>query len=295
MTARSRPSPQPDQFGDYRARTLLAAQHDHTTWLGEQAGAGWPKATVVIKHWHGHPLLTPTAQQRFLEETQARKLWTHPHCLPLLAAGLTAQQTPYVVSAYAPNRSLADHLLRRAPLPLPMPETLRVLKQIGEALHAAHQQGLWHGRLTPHNVLFDAHGNALLADFALWSLPSSQPPAPAQLSAEQKQAADQYALACLAYEMGSGLPPFVSLPEPLEAINGELAAFEMVELADGKLIRPGALNPLLPAFVETALLKALADAPADRFADVAQFVQAITRYARLTNTHEEGIDRKSVV
>ena len=65
---------------------------------------------------------------------------------------------------YVEGETLRQRLTREGPLPVA--EALRLVREIGDALHYAHGQGLIHRDVKPENVLL-SQGHALVADFGI--------------------------------------------------------------------------------------------------------------------------------
>ena len=214
------------------------------------------------------------AEAEFLEQLQ------HPHILPIIDLGID-DMYPYIITEYAHGGSLREMLLRHRPNKIPAREALRILTQIGNGLHHAHQQGIVHRDLKPENILFNKHNDALLADFGIAILLSSAASqrrtsiagtrtymAPEQFLGTPGPYSDQYALGCIAYELFTGRPPFA----PNHAIS----------LRDRHLyhapIPPTRRNPQIPSYIEQAILTALEKQPYDRHADIATFISALNAY-----------------
>jgi eukaryotic-like serine/threonine-protein kinase len=123
---------------------------------------------------------------------------------------------PYYVMAYADQGSLADRLARRPRLPAE--EALDLFRQAAEALAYVHAKGICHCDLKPGNILLDARGRVLLADFGqaqpsgdgepalgtLYYMPPEQADGQNTLS---DPAWDVYALGAVLYGMLTGGPP----------------------------------------------------------------------------------------
>src|SRR3954452_22147872 len=106
------------------------------------------------------------AAQRFLREIQILARLQHPHILPLLDSGTTGEPPPrpFYVMPYVEGETLRQRLTREGPLPVS--EALRLVRETGEALHYAHEQGLIHRDVKPENILL-SQGHALVADFGI--------------------------------------------------------------------------------------------------------------------------------
>ena len=123
---------------------------------------------------------------------------------------------------FVEGNSLRERLQRMGRLPID--EALHICDQIGAALDYAHERRVVHRDIKPENVLLHS-GRALVFDFGI-AQPFDEFPSPraisrtvlgtpAYLSPEQAQGdrpidgrSDVYSLACMAYEMLCGFPPF---------------------------------------------------------------------------------------
>src|SRR5881396_710147 len=157
------------------------------------------------------------------------------------------------------------------------------------ALHYAHQRGVIHRDIKPENILLQA-GHAVVADFGIARVisavaegkkgtrstaltrPGEQIGTPDYMSPEQAAGepeldgrCDQYALACVLYEMLAGRPPFTG--PSVESVLLRHLTSEAPRITD--------LAPAVPKPVAAALARALAKAPADRFSGMAAFIAAL--------------------
>jgi Tol biopolymer transport system component len=224
-------------------------------------------------------LATALGPGRFLHEIAVAARLTHPHVLPLLDSGESCG-LPWYTMPFVEGETLRGRLARERQLPLE--EALRIAREVGDALDHAHRQGVVHRDVKPENVMFAA-GHAVLADFgiagALEASGSDRLTAtgvilgtPDYLSPEQAMGgraadgrADQYALACVLYEMLAGQPPF-SGPTTESLIHQHLNVVP----------RPVTeLRPAVPPALAAALSRALAKNPADRFPDARAFRDAL--------------------
>jgi hypothetical protein len=121
---------------------------------------------------------------------------------------------------------------------VPVPMALRCFMQLAYGLRAAHAAGLTHHNLKPENVLFDAYGNAKLADFGMGRVievdatkgmpqvfmgTGGMPYMAPELINRSKDvgpSADVYGLGILLYEMLTGQIPGRRSPLPSE-VNAE--------------------------------------------------------------------------
>jgi WD40 repeat protein/DNA-binding SARP family transcriptional activator/tRNA A-37 threonylcarbamoyl transferase component Bud32 len=118
---------------------------------------------VAVKVVHRHLANDLELVRRFEAEAQVVARLEHPRIVPLYDYWRDVDGA-YLVTRFLRGGSLRQRL---AGGPLEQQETLRVVEQVAEALHAAHRNGVVHGDLKPENVLFDEEGNAYLTDFAI--------------------------------------------------------------------------------------------------------------------------------
>ena len=116
---------------------------------------------VVLK------VLRPRDAEGAVTEVIRGRRVSHPNVLRWFEAGVSPCGFGYVVSERCDGRPLTDEqLLAR----LGLRGCIRVVRQVAEAVHAAHQAGVLHLDLKPANVLVEQAGVARLCDFG-----SSQP------------------------------------------------------------------------------------------------------------------------
>jgi serine/threonine protein kinase len=258
-------------IGSYHLSRLLGMGPVSRTHLAERQSL--PGDRVVVKLFEALPPGSPEEQDQVLEEIRFLTCLEHPAILPVLDDGLY-EQLLYVVSPYARGGSLRQRLSGAPGGLLPLREALSILRQVGEALQFAHQQHVVHANLKPENILFQDDGKALLGDFLLPALAKSELAsrllstfaafymAPEQFHGMPTPLSDQYALACLAYELLTGRPPF-------EADNLVLLARLH---ATGRPVSPASLQPHRALHVEQVVLRALAKRPERRYPDVQTFL-----------------------
>ncbi len=97
---------------------------------------------------------------RFLQEIRTTAGLQHPNILPLLDSGEAAGQVYYVMPLVE-GETLRGRLVRERQLPVA--ETIRLLKEIADALQYAHEQGVIHRDIKPENVLL-SRGHGTLTD-----------------------------------------------------------------------------------------------------------------------------------
>ena len=242
--------------------------------------------SVAIKVMRPGVLASGESADRFLREIRFAAQLTHPHILPLYDSGEIphADGAPllfYVMPLIA-GGSLRDRL--KAEQRLPVDQAIRLVRAVGAALDYAHRRNIVHRDVKPENILLQ-EGEPVVADFGVAralceeceAVPGVTEPGvavgtPVYMSPEQATAdpsvdgrSDQYALACVLYELLTGEPPF----------GGSGPRKTMARHATEAPRSPRLGRPEIPAAVERALLQALAKDPAGRYASVAEFCDAL--------------------
>jgi len=209
---------------------------------------------------------------RFRREIQLAAKLQHPNIVPVLAAGEVLGR-PYFTMPFIEGESLREKLEREGELPLP--EAVRLLRQIASALSYAHRHGVVHRDIKPDNVMV-GDDYALVTDFgvakALKASALGKDDAsvtttgiaigtPAYMAPEQAVAdpgvdhrADIYSFGILAYEMLTGSTPFAG-----RTTQAVLAA-QVVEPPHPIQSR----RPNLPVSLADLVMRCLEKRPADR-------------------------------
>lgn len=273
-------------IGEYLLLSQMARGAFSNVYLAQQQQPF--ERMVVVKLLHTY-LRSTQEQEQFMQEAHVLAQLHHPHILPLLESGFYVDHLlPYLVMDYAPGGSLRALLTHTTPDLLPTEQAFALLTQTGQALHYAHQHHVVHRNLKPENILFNAQGEVLLADFEIPPLRSSRSISvivpsrsfsshmPKQmLQGASGEKSDQYALGCLAYELFTGHPPF------LFDWLSMFAQFNM-KRKDAPPPAPTQLNPSLLPSTEQTLLKAVAEQPDDRWPSILAFLTALSESTKTT-------------
>jgi len=250
-----------------------------TVWLARDIRHERPVAIKVL-----HPEFAGAiGADRFLREMRLTAMLQHPNIVPLLDSGSFSGPNgvtqPWFAMTYIAGESLRSRLDRERHLSIE--ETLRITEAAADALQTAHRQGIVHRDIKPENLLL-ADGRVYVADFGVarmlmetgadrltsTGLAVGTPlyMSPEQGTAETVDAlSDQYSLACVAYEMLAGEPPF----------TGHTAQSVIARRLSEQARPIRTLRPSVPANVESAVLRGLERVPADRFPDITSFARAM--------------------
>jgi len=212
---------------------------------------------------------------RFLREIQIAARLHHPHILPLYDSD-QADGLLYYVMPYIEGETLRQRLLRERQLPVP--ESLQIAREVADALSYAHSCNVVHRDIKPANILLDS-GHALVADFGVArAIGGGQTSSghvigtPAYMSPEQVDGSeyldgrsDIYSLGAVLFEMLTGEPPF----------RGSTVTAIIANRLTSPAPSARAFRELVPEAVDSAVKKAMANLPADRFTSATQFAEAI--------------------
>jgi serine/threonine-protein kinase len=207
---------------------------------------------------------------RFRREIQLAASLHHPHIVPLLAAG-QADDLLYYTMPLIEGESLRTKLAREGELPVG--ETVRILRDVADALAYAHAHGVAHRDIKPDNVLL-SHNHALVTDFGVakalsestgrssitsvgvaLGTPSYMAPEQAAADPHADYRVDIYALGAMAYEMLTGRPPFTG-PTPQSVLAAHVTQ-RPVPVTESRVTVPPALAALI--------MRCLEKKPADRW------------------------------
>ena len=217
--------------------------------------------------------LKGTHRERFLREGEITAALHHPGIVRIHSAG-EADGLPYLsYELVEGGATLRDRLAQPD-----LPRNLDLILQVAQALAYAHAQGVVHRDLKPDNVLIDAQGRALVADFGLARRQGAEGltrdgaviGTPTHMSPEGFRGepigapGDVWALGVLLYQALCGELPFVA------SNLIELA----VTVARSDPEPPSAFGPVPPA-LEAVARRAMVKDPAGRYPDAGAFAAAL--------------------
>ncbi len=226
--------------------------------------------TVVIK------VLPPEMSaavniERFGREIQLAARLQHPHIVSMLTASSSGDLLYYIMP-YIGGESLRGKLEREGALPVP--EAVKILREVVDALAYAHAQSVVHRDIKPDNVLLST-GHAVVTDFGVAKAVTASSGGhssltslgvalgtPAYMAPEQAAAdphvdhrADIYAVGAMAYEMLAGRTPFTSAtPQAMLAAHITKAPEPLIEHRSA-----------IPVALNSIVMRCLEKHPADRW------------------------------
>ena len=268
--------------GKYRIIKEVGRGGMATVYLAEDLRHGRDVAVKVL-----HPdLSSALGSDRFLREIRLAARLNHPHILPLFDSG-EADGFLYYVMPFIVGESLRDFLNREGRISID--RTSAITRSIGGALDYAHRNHIVHRDIKPENIMIN-EGEAMVMDFGIAKALTAASAdtltqigmvvgTPAYVSPEQAAGeididgrSDQYSLGCVVFEMLSGERPFTGptaqavltkrFSEPTPSLRKK-----MKDIADE---------------TESAVSKAMAQDPAQRFTTSSEFAKALVPMVVIT-------------
>jgi eukaryotic-like serine/threonine-protein kinase len=243
--------------------------------------------TVAIKVLRPSLAADEKIVARFSREARAASRISHPNALSVTDFGEDEHGVVFLVMEFLSGRTLKQ--LIRDEGPLPLARVVEIIRQVGDALNAAHQQGVVHRDLKSDNIMLVdtmAGDHAKVLDFGIAKInepegrdtgsltapnlvigtPQYMSPEQCSQETEIDARSDIYSLGVILYEMLVGHVPFTAdsptmvmmkhLQEPVPSV--------LEERSD------------LPASVGRVIARAMAKLPGNRYQTVAELIEDLT-------------------
>ena len=272
-------------FAGYRIERLIDRGGMGVVYLADDRRL---RRKIALKLIASDRAADPAYRERFLLESELLEELHHPNIVTIHAAGEWQGQL-YLAMRFVEGMSLARVLATDGPLDLHA--SFELIRQVGDALDAAHAHGIVHRDVKPGNVLVSTHGRAYLTDFGLTRRTTSDSDftstgviigtigylAPERFTGETVDRAlanrvDVYALGCL-------LHACLTAREPYPRDSREATLWAHVHAPPPC---PSAARPELPAAIDDVIRIALAKDPAARYPTAGSLVEAVRR---IVTTH----------
>lgn len=242
----------------------------------------------AVKFLYADLARQPDVVTRFQREAEAASGISHPNVVIVHDVNVTPDGQPYIVAELLQGEELGEYLERARKLPVP--EAVRVVRQICKALGAAHETGVVHRDVKPENVFLtgdvskletasvkvidfgiskvaQAGGEALTKTGVVMGTPDYM--APEQARGERVDArADVYAVGAILYRALTGKKPFEGL-DPMATLTAVLVQ---------EPGRPTLVNPDVPLALELVIQRAMAKNPKDRYQSMAELERELAAF-----------------
>lgn len=261
-----------EMFGPYELRAPLGRGGMGQVWRARDTPLD---REVAIKVLAPELAADPTYRQRFLREARAVARLQHPNIVHVYAFDELNGRL-FIAMPLLAGRDLGTVL--REDGPLDPPEAVQIIRQVAEALAAAHQAGVVHRDIKPTNIFVQPSGHVHLIDFGIAhadgdeGLTNGSHPigtvaymAPERYDGQAGPEVDIYALTCVLFECLTGRRPF----------DGASIAQQIAAHLTKPPPRPTDVDSNLPAAFDDIVARGMAKDPADRYATVAAFARAL--------------------
>ena len=236
--------------------------------------------------------------ERFVQEIKTTAALQHPHILPLFDSG-TADGFLFYVMPFIDGETLRAKLDRETQLGVD--ESVRIAREVLDALQYAHGHGVIHRDVKPENILLH-DGHAIVADFGIalavsaaaggrmteTGLSLGTPPymSPEQATGEKEISgrSDIYALGSVLYEMLAGSTPH----------TGSSAQQIIMKIIAQPAEPVTKYRKSVPPNVAGALSRSLEKVPADRFESAKAFSEALANQAYTNAAFARATDGSAI-
>jgi serine/threonine protein kinase len=237
---------------------------------------------VAIKVLLPHVAANEGFSTRFQREARAAAALRHPNIVQVFDFG-EEDGIHYMVMEHVCGENLKTHV-RNIGAPgkqMALDDVLRIITQVGNALHYAHEQGLVHRDVKPANAMLTPTGEVILTDFGLAKIiegtqftssnivgtPAYMAPEQIQDSASVDRRTDVYALGVMLYEIATRRVPF----------EADTPAAVIVKHLQESPPDPRQIRSDLPDFLVRIIEKAMAKEPEQRYQTVQEMLDALEK------------------
>ena len=270
-------TPLPKKLGRFEVESLLGRGSMGAVLLAKDPAID---RVVAIKLVQTAAHLTATQRDkyrdRFYREASAAGQLLHPAIATVFDVGHTDEGTPFLVMEYVKGENLRELLEYGKPT---LAETLRIARDVLEALSFAHAQGIVHRDVKPSNIMVTSERHGKIMDFGIAHVMGSELTAggdllgsPYYMAPEQlakgpiTERTDLFSFAVVLYRMLTGVLPF----------TGDSFAAVAHAILHEKPVPPERLDPAIPRALSNLVLLCLAKSPEERAGSAPEVLRALT-------------------
>ena len=242
----------------------------------------------AVKILHRETAADTDIYKRFQDEARTVSALRHPHIVQVTDFDRDDDGTPFIVMELLEGEDLYQRLCRVGKLPVE--QVIDIGRQVGSALHAAHDKGIIHRDIKPQNIFLVRHevadlvtevakvvdfgiskirrtGQQMTRDMTILGTPQFMSPEAALGQNSQLDGrADQWSLAVIMYLALTGRLPF----------DGENLVGVLYMVVHEQPVRLKQLAPEVPDTLVVAIERAMAKKKEDRYPRMVDFVRAMT-------------------
>jgi serine/threonine protein kinase len=270
-------------MGSYRLVQKLGEGGMGEVFIAEHSMLGRRAAVKVLRPEFSH---RQDIVARFFNEARAATQISDPGIVQIFDFGQAQDGSAYIVMELLDGETLDRRMVRQQVLPIP--EALRLVRQVASSLATAHSRGIVHRDLKPENIFIvrdpEVAGGerTKILDFGIAKLygdqqvktqtsavmgtPTYMSPEQCRGSGQVDHRADIYSLGCVLYVLVTGRMVFEAEG------TGDLIAMHLREMP----APPSAKAAWVPAALDRLILRCLAKNPAERFQTGTELASAIT-------------------
>lgn len=256
-------------LGRYRVAERLGMGAMGEVWKAHDDHLDRGVAVKVLAH---HLSANARLEEAFRREAALAGSLTDDHVVAVHDSG-TTDGTMVLVMELVDGGNLARRLAENGRIPVP--EALRITREMLSGLSAAHEAGLVHRDVKPANVVFTPAGRVKLTDFGIARLAAGETAqtseffgsapylAPERADGQRAvPASDVYAAGCILYELLTGISPFI----------GETPAVTIARHLRYRPPPPSTVARELSPEIDAVTARALAKDPSVRYRDAREML-----------------------
>lgn len=261
-------------LGNYKVLKILGEGGMGLVLAAEDSHLERPVALKVMKSEVAN---MPDAKQRFLREAMSMAQLKTSHVVTVHQVG-EINDTCFIAMELLEGENLESYLQREVP---DLKESLRITREIAQALTAAHHKGLIHRDIKPENVFLEGSQRTVkLLDFGLarpqvtntkLTMTGMIMGTPSYMSPEQAHAkevdekTDLFSLGCILYQLVTGKKPF----------DGPTAMSVLISIVEHEPPSPGLIKENIPEALDRLVMSLLAKDPQYRTQSAKHVITAI--------------------